>query len=147
MTKEVLLSIRGMQMEVDPEENIEIITVGEYCFDDNNHYVYYDEVMEDRPEIVKSTLKFNESCVELIKKGPMNVHMVFEKQKKNVTYYNTPYGDLLVGLLANSIEIKEKEEMINVDINYSLEINSQYISNCSIAMDIKAKDTASLGLS
>lgn len=147
MTKEVLLSIRGIQLETDPDENIEIITVGEYHCDAENHYVYYDEVMEDYSEVIKSTLKFNDSCVELIKKGPMNVHMIFEKQKKNVTYYNTPYGDLLIGLLANSININENDQVINVDISYSLEINSQYISNCSIAMDIKAKDTASLGLS
>lgn len=147
MTKEVLLSIKGIQMETNPDENIEIITVGEYFFDKENHYVYYDEVMEENSEVVKSTLKFNESCVELIKEGPMNVHMIFEKQKKNVTYYNTPYGDLMIGILANSIDIKEKMESINVGISYSLEINSQYISNCNIEMDIKSKDTASLGLS
>ncbi len=147
MTKEVLLSIKGIQLENNPEENIEIITIGEYSFEEDKHYVHYDEVMEDEKDVIKSTLKFNDSCVELIKKGPMNVHMIFEKEKKNVTYYNTPYGDLLVGIQAKSIDIEEKEELINVGINYTLEINSQHISNCNIFMDIKAKDTADLGLS
>ena len=34
--------------------------------------------------------------MELTKKGAVNVHMIFEKNKKNITYYNTPYGSLLV---------------------------------------------------
>ncbi len=145
MTKDVLLSIKGIQVE-SSEEDIEIITVGEYSHDEKRHYVHYDEILEGFPEVVKSTLRFDPSCVELIKEGPMNVHMVFEKEKKNVTYYNTPYGDLLVGLKANRIDIKEKEHSINVDIEYSLEINNQHISDCSIAMDIQAIDTASLEL-
>lgn len=145
MTKDVLLSIRGIQLE-NSDDDIEIITVGEYGQKDNKHFVHYDEILEDYSEVVKSILKFDDDCVELIKDGPMKVHMIFEKKKKNVTYYSTPYGDLLVGLMANSIEIKEKEELIQIEINYALEINSQHISDCNIGMEIKAKDTATLEL-
>lgn len=146
MTKEVLLSIHGVQFENNPEESVEVITVGEYDYTEEMHRITYDEVADNMEGVVKCTIQFNKSRVEIIKKGLANVHMIFEEKKKNVTYYNTPYGDLLVGLCANKIKIDQQENVIQVNIGYSLEINSQHISNCEISMSIKSKESANLQL-
>ena len=34
----------------------------------------------------------------------MSVHMIFEKGKKNLTYYYTPFGSIQIGIDATSIE-------------------------------------------
>lgn len=147
MTKDVILSIQGVQFENNQDENVEVITLGEYCFKEGKHQIDYEEVSEELTDVVKCTIIFDETLVEIIKTGTTNVHMVFEERKKNVTYYNTPYGDLLVGLCANKIRVHEEEDYIDVKINYSLEINNQHISNCEISMNIKSKEKAVLHLS
>lgn len=146
MTKDVILSIHGVQFENSPGESVEIITIGEYYFKDDLHNIIYDEISEDLTDVVNCTIKFDQNKVEIIKKGTTNVHMIFEEKKKNVTYYNTPYGDLLVGLSATKIKIDDQEDSIEVKIGYSLEINNQHISNCEISMCIKSKDKANLHL-
>lgn len=37
--------------------------------------------------------------VEIIKSGITNTHMVFEKDKINMTQYETPYGEMMIGVL------------------------------------------------
>ena len=97
MTKEVLLSIKGLQMSPeDGEDTVEMIAPGEYHFRNDKHFVLYDEVMEGQDEVTKNIVKFQDDYMEITKKGPCSVHMIFEKNKKNVTYYYTPYGSLLI---------------------------------------------------
>ena len=36
--------------------------------------------------------------------------MIFEKGKKNLTYYYTPFGSIQIGIDATSIEVKETED-------------------------------------
>ena len=62
------------------------------------HYVIYDEVVEGFDETTKNIIKLWEDCVDITKRGLMNVHMVFEKNKKNVTCYQTPFGSMILGI-------------------------------------------------
>lgn len=146
MNKEVLISIKGLHFESDPTENIEIITVGEHYKVDNKYFIRYEELLEDTGDIVKCTIKIKKDSVEMIKKGLVDVNLTFEEKKKNISYYNTPYGMLLIGIYASKIEMEEQEDSIDVNIAYSLEINNQHISDCDIYINIKSKENAKLQL-
>jgi len=77
-----------------------------------------------------------------MKKGAANVHMVFEKNKKNITYYNTPFGSLMIGIDAKDIKIEEKDESIQVNVAYGLEVNCEHMADCNISMNIQARQGA-----
>ena len=66
--------------------------------------------------------------------------MVFEKDKKNVSYYYTPFGNLLIGIDAKTIQVDESELDINVKVNYGLEINYEHVADCHITVDVKSKE-------
>ena len=66
--------------------------------------------------------------------------MVFEKNSKSLSAYNTPFGDLSVGILTHQIEIQESEWDIHVRVNYSLDINEKYLAACSIQLHVKSKE-------
>lgn len=147
MTKEVLVSISGLQFAVNSDEIIEVITGGQYFNRGGKQYVLYDEMMEEYEGVSKNTIKFTDGIVDITKKGLMNVHMVFEEKKKNMTYYNTPFGNLMIGLYTNRIQIEEKEENIRIVVDYALDINYEFISDCVITIVVKAKQNAELALS
>ena len=60
MTKDVLVSISGMHMDVisgmtDAEnEPIEVVTPASYYLRNGKHYVIYEEVMEGMPGTIKT---------------------------------------------------------------------------------------------
>ena len=116
MTKDVLLSIKGLQIgENEQNDTIEVISPGDYYFRNGKHFFMYEEVMEGQKESTRNMIKVRDNYMELTKKGAVNVHMIFEKNKKNITYYNTPYGSLLVGIDAYRVDVQEKEEEITVE--------------------------------
>ena len=84
--------------------------------------------------------------VDIIKKGITSAHMQFEKNKKNLSCYTTPLGDMVVGIQANRIKINEEPDSLLVNVDYSLDINYDHISDCSIVLDVCSREGASLEL-
>lgn len=145
MTKEVIVSIAGLQYETEQEEAIEVISLGEYYFRNGKHFVLYDELLdqESAPDkTVRCTLKISKNQVELTKKGEAASHMVFELGKSHMNYYTTPYGDLMIGVTTKSIEIVETEKEIMVELLYALDINYQYVSECNLTIKITERERA-----
>lgn len=147
MTNEVLLTISGLQL-LDGEEGvpIEVVTPGSYYYRNGKHYILYDEVMEGCTDHIHNTVKIGEESLEVIKKGASNTHMVFEKNKKNVTCYATPFGNLSVGIMAHRIRIDESDTDIDVEVGYSLDVNDEYLVDCSIALNVKSKNAGNFCL-
>lgn len=141
MTKDVIISMQGVQFESDIDANIEAIYAGSYYQRDGKHYVLYDEVMEEMEGITKTRMKLTPQMIELTKQGVANVQMVFEVEKKNLTYYHTPFGEILLGIYTNWINLEEKEDCITAKIDYSLDMNQEHIAECTITIVIKSKDS------
>ena len=82
MTKDVLLSLRGLQFDTTSEDGdkIETITPAEYYMRNESHFVMYEEAAEGFEQVTKNVLKFKNHILELTKKGVFNVHMIFEEK-------------------------------------------------------------------
>lgn len=142
MTRDVLVTISGLQVmqQESGVEPVDLITPGDYYKKNDKHYVIFDEVMEGFEGVTKNIIKIREDCVDITKKGFTNVHMVFEKDKQNMTCYETPFGSLMVGINAKSIQLLEKENDIFLDLEYSLEVNYEHLADCNIKMEIQSKE-------
>ena len=146
MTKDVLLSISGLHYETvdavgaDENEPIRVITPATYYYKNNKHYVIYDEVVEGMPGMIKNKVRIANDKLEIMKSGLSNTHMIFEKDKINITQYETPYGDLVVGTHTKDMQVDVTDEKIDVHVNYALDVNSEKIADCNIVMNIKALD-------
>ena len=153
MTKDVLVSISGLHTDVMQEaeeenEAIEVVNPANYYFRNGKHYIVYDEPVEGVSGTIKNKLKITEDqVVEIMKSGVSNAHMIFEKNKKNVSYYYTPFGSLLIGIDAKHVKVAETEENINVTVNYDLEVNYEFLANCNITVNIKSREAGDFRLS
>ncbi len=137
MTKEVLIAISGLQAELDEEEAIEVISRGQYYKKNGKHYVTYEEMDESNPgHLTKNTIKISADQVDMIRNGQSRVHMVFARGQNNLAYYNTPFGQMLMGIHTREIELYEEEQEILVKLFYSLELNYSHISDCEVAIRI-----------
>ncbi|MBD5461450.1 MAG: DUF1934 domain-containing protein [Lachnospiraceae bacterium] len=141
MTKEILLSLKGLQMENrDDAQAMETITPADYYQRNGSHYVIYEEMMEGFTSATRNRIKFNDSCLEVSKKGCVNVQMLFEENKKNMTSYMTPYGNILIGIDTESISVEERENQIHVEVEYTLEANYQHLADCRIEMELRPRE-------
>ena len=142
MTKEVLVNIKGMQFlgyEDEAEEPIEMLTGGEYYFRNGAHYVKYEEVFEGMEGSTSNLLKIKPHVIELRKKGVANVHMVFEKDKKNITFYDTPFGQIQMGVSTTGIDTLVEEDKMFVTIEYTLDMNDSFVADCTLELTVQSK--------
>ena len=148
MTKDVLVSISGLHLDMveniseEESEAIEVVTPANYYCKNGKHYILYDEVTEGISGVTKNKIKISgEDSLEIMKSGISNAHMIFESNKKNLTYYQTPYGQMLVGVNTKNMEIRVTEKNIDVCVDYELDVNHEPLADCKIKMNITSKDS------
>ena len=147
MTKDVLISIRGIQFDNGEDgEKIESIQKGEYYLKNNTHYIMFEEIIEGMDEPVKSMIKFKKGEMRLNKKGPINVNMEFLENKKTLTDYRTPFGSIVIGIEATKVEFEEEDKRIVANIDYAMDVNYEHLADCKIKIDIRAKDGEAFSL-
>lgn len=140
MTHKVMLTLCGMQFGQGEESagQIETVSQGDYYKKNGSHYIIYEERLEGSGDILKNRLKLSNNTLELCRTGAVNVRMVFEENKKNLTSYNTPFGQILMGINTKKVQTTEQEEHITVEVDYALDINEEFLSDCHMKIDISA---------
>lgn len=147
MEKEVLIHVCGLQlMEVQGDEPVEIVVPGEYYYRNGSHYLRYEEMTEDFAEKTVNYIKMSREGLEVRKKGLVNVHMVFEPGKKNMTYYSTPFGTLQLGIAATSVNLEEEKDSLFMKADYALEMNEEHVADCYLTIQAQSKNAGNFVL-
>lgn len=141
MTKDVLITVSGLQFETEEDEAVEVISRGEYFFQNGKHFLVYNEPTSE-DENSKCVIKISEKAVEVSKKGAVNVHMLFEKDVSNMTYYTTPVGDILIEITTHEIIWEENPDRMFLRLTYALDMNYQHVSECELTIQIDSVKAA-----
>ncbi len=135
MTKDVVITIVGSQSEGE----IELTTVGNYYNKDDKHYVFYEETPDASSIPIKNKLIFDDKSFEMTKKGSVTSTMIFDTEKITQSTYQTPFGPIAMEVVTNAYELKEAEELMEMDIDYSLGLNSLEATPCHVYVKLEAK--------
>ena len=92
-------------------------------------------------------IKIGDDSVDLSKKRCIRVHMIFQRDKKTRTSYQTPYGSLMLGFDSKMIRVLESEDMIHLNLEYDLEVEEEHLAECFLTLKVQAKQRDSLILS
>lgn len=140
MTSDVLVTIQGLQFGdgVSEEEldQIQTICPGKFYDKNESRYILYDEMVEGIEQPIQNRIKIKKDEITVTKKGPFQVQMEFEKGKKTMTQYHTPFGPIMMAMDTEILEVEEAEDRIHIYIKYGLEANYQFVADCEIKIDI-----------
>ena len=141
MTKDVILTISGLhETDGDSDAPIETMTPAQYYMKNGKHYVVYDEVLEGLEGTLKSTIKFTEKQVELIRNGTASARMVFQPGQEHMVIYQTPMGPLSISLYTDKITADLLEEQMNLEINYSLKTEGIVLTESTVHINVCPKE-------
>lgn len=141
MTKEVLIHMKSIQTieGQQGEEPLELITAGEYYYRNHTHFLLYDEMMEGFTEPTHNMVKIRPGLMEVRKRGVVNVHMIFEKDKKNIALYQTPLGTLEMEIAATRVMMAEAEQWLEIQAEYALGMNGSAVADCVMQIRVTPK--------
>ena len=147
MTEEVLISVKGLHtLEDTQKDEVEVISAGKYYKRNGKHYVLFEETVEGSGESINSRIKLAGERMEVCQKGAVNSQLVFERNRKNESWYGTPYGNMLAGIRVKDMKMEESEDIIKASVDYSLELNYEHMADCSLHVKIVAKDSGRFSL-
>lgn len=138
MTKEVFITIEGWQLGSE-EEPVITKVAGTYHFANGRHYVRYEERLPEEEEVTENTMKIAPGQVTLSKKGKTPSVMEFVLDGITQTAYRTPYGSLLLGIRTDSMLLEEKDDLIEIRMEYSLSTDASQLSDNRIVIRIASK--------
>lgn len=137
MTKEVLVTIKGTQLGTE-EEPVIMTAPGTYHFANGKHYVHYEENLEESDDIAKNTIKIASNRIVLMKKGVQNAQMIFDLKEADQALYQTPFGNLSFQTQTHSIQIREENLRLEIQMEYSLYTEDEKLSDNRLNIIIEA---------
>ncbi|MCG8542216.1 MAG: DUF1934 domain-containing protein [Clostridia bacterium] len=135
--KDVILKIKGTQLPSGAQEDvIELITEGKVYNKNNAKYLVYEESELSGMEGCTTTLKITDDKIEMKRFGNATSQLVFEKGKRHVTNYSTPYGNFRMEILTKKLEFDiNQEEKGTISLEYRMSL--QGLSEGTNKLDIE----------
>ena len=147
MTEEVLIGIKGLHAVKDsPEDDIEVVFPGSCRKLGDTWYLRYTEQVEGFDGEIRSLIKLRSHYMEVSKRGITSTNMVFEEGKKNVTWYETPLGSVMLGIAATSVQVSLQKDLIEAQADYALDVNDQHQADCHISISVTPREGSQIGI-
>lgn len=141
MNREVELVLSGLHdTEGASDKNaVKTAQTAQYFKRNDSHYLLYEENMEGFDGVCKSRIKFRDNLLELTRQGAVDMHMIFEENKRHMIPYNTPYGQLMLGIETSRVLVEEQEDQIHVTVEYTLDHEGEPLSESCLKIHIREK--------
>ncbi len=124
MTKDVIISIRGLQeYEGIDKDSIELVTAGTLTSTGQGYNLTYEESAITGMDGTVTSFDISPQRVTLIRTGPICSEMVFEAGRRHLSLYQTPYGNMEVGVRARIMRCTLDENGGELEVDYAIDID------------------------
>lgn len=138
MNKNVIISVKGIQTSEGNQPNIlELVTEGKYYKKGDTYYITYKESEVTGLEGTTTTLKVCNKVVTLMRFGIVNTHFIFEQGQKHMSYYDTEYGNFIINVVTNNIDVNVDDKGGEIKVDYRLEIDNNKAGENDLHMLIR----------
>jgi len=136
--KDVIISIKGIQRpDLAEEDSVEFITSGAYCHTGAETVFSYMESEITGMEGTRTTFRVRPEQVTLTREGSTNAQMVFERGKKRLFLYETPYGATAMGVNTRRIRTGLGTTGGEMEIDYAIDVDSVVVSENSFKISVR----------
>jgi uncharacterized beta-barrel protein YwiB (DUF1934 family) len=138
MKKDVIISIKGKQTMDAQEDAIELVTSGRLTSHGKDGYLLsYEESELTGLEGTRTTFRIQDGKVSLIRTGTVCSQMIFELGRKHTSLYETPYGQMEIGISAKNIDVGLDDHGGHLNIDYAIEIDHAMAGRNQFLIDVK----------
>ena len=136
--KKYLISIVGEQILDGESDKVEVLTTGNYLMKKDHCYIGYKEYEENNPNDYSDNLiKVENEIVTISRKGSTRSQLMLEKGKRHQCVYQTPMGDLMIGVYTKSMKSTLTEKGGTLEVSYTLDFNTDLVSENKFKVTIE----------
>ena len=134
--KKAVITINGLQA-LDDTDGVELVTEGEYEYTPGRSEFRYTESELTGLEGTDTDFVIEDGVVTMTRVGELTATIVFDRSHKHYFVYNTPFGNITMGVETFSLSSELDEHGGNVEIIYVITIDNQTVSRNHFVMNIK----------
>ncbi len=138
MNKDVIISVNGLQNN-EIEQPVEVVSRGQFYRRGGKSFIKYEQA-DEYGDMSKCMIIFGENFLEMRRNGEEGrIHMLFEPGNTCMAVYEMPYGSMLMSTTTSELDITEEKELIEIHIEYTLDVNYMYMSDCCVDIRIMSE--------
>lgn len=135
--KNVIMVIKGTQTVDDAQDAVELTTVGKMGEKNGKIFLTYEEDTEGGAPVTTTLKIIGEESVTMQKSGGNTSRLMIEKGQRNISIYETGYGNLAIGVFGESIKNGLHENGGTLEVSYTLDANSSLLSHNKLEISVK----------
>lgn len=134
-----VIEMKSIQSIYNDRTETELVTSGNFRRSDDKFLISYldSEATGFEGSETEITVTGNK-LASIIRRGSSSSDLVIEPGKRHHCHYSTPYGEMVIGIYTHTIENKLDENGGSLYMKYTIDINTSYMSDNEIIMNIKA---------
>ncbi len=109
----------------------------DYACNGGKYSVTYTEKGGELNGSVVTIRTVDENTVEITRLGEYNTRLTLEKGRRHICIYNTPFGELSMGVYAETVQSEITESGVSLRLRYTLDFNSGLISTNTMIITVK----------
>ena len=109
----------------------------DYACNGGKYSVTYTEKGGELNGSVVTISTVDENTVEITRLGEYNTRLTLEKGRRHICIYNTPFGELSMGVYAETVQSEITESGVSLRLRYTLDFNSGLISTNTMIITVK----------
>lgn len=139
--KDAVIKIIDSHISDGEEYSCELTTSGTLDYTPDGYSVTYHETDEELKGSV-TVLKVSKggNTILMTRKGKFNTEMVIEKDRRHTCFYETPYGELMMGVYTKSIFSDMNENGGTLRFCYTIDFNNEPASENDLTVIVHLKN-------
>lgn len=145
MERNVVITLRGKQyLEEGAPEAIELVTEGRMRWEGDRCTLTYLETELTGMGSTRTTIQTQGEEVAILREGEVYTQMVFRQGKRHLSHYNTPYGEMTIGVHARHVMVDLDETGGDLELDYDIEMDHVVTGRNVFAIHVEPSCSESL---
>ena len=140
MQERYKITVVGKQTVDGEEDKIEVMTMGDLTVSDGRIAIVYPEYAQDDPsKSTDTTVTMESGILTIERRGEMRSHLILEQGVRHECLYETPMGQMFIGIFTDKIDADISEEGGEIRAAYQLDFNRSVVSYNEFYISVKEK--------
>ena len=124
--RDYVITIKGLQSYDDDNIDIQMMAEGDFSFEDGKYFIEYDETEATGMEGTQTSIEIGDTYVSLTRSGTVETTLLFIEGRQTTSYYETPYGTMMMGITTEKVDASFTEEGGSVNVRYTMSMNNLF---------------------
>lgn len=137
--KEAIIKITDRHIQEGEELSAELTTNGSLDFRPDGFTVTYVETDEELKGCT-TVLNYRDGAIVMTRTGKYNTELIIEKDRRHTCFYQTPFGELMMGVYTKNIFTDMSENGGSLRFSYTIDFNNDLASENDLDISVAVKN-------